>query len=285
MEMDNYDEEGAGGGSTKTSSFQCPRALQVVLVELPSAVTAPHWGTATVEYTDCAENCVLRFLQVALLADPGTASWEWTPRGRISAARAGELGAIPELVDFFERHPVALSQHAYASTAAGMAERCEFACLVTRRDGCAYVREGGFEMNAGVGNFLAVVRALFPCIELPAEAAVRADNGASYEQALQIVCDFFSTPRKHLQFHNFSFEGPTTVTRGKPPSWHWVHPIYGGVTPNGVAVDRKTRADLAVNGVRSLRFEWWDRDFPAEQGLVAVTSGHAQLYDIDDIDG
>lgn len=272
----------------KRASFKCPGALQIVTVDLPNEITKPFWGKDDVSFTDCAENCVLRFVQLALLNDPNedvgvsggpSEDSDKDFSRRINVARAAELGAIPEVVQYFERFPLALEQFEYTSSMAGLSARAAWATLVSQRDGCAYVRTGGFEMNAGVGNFLAVIQALFPYLGLPAGSMTRSDDGSVYKKGLQLTCDFFSTPSKRLGFEKFAFDGPTRCERTIPPSWDWVHPIYGGDTENSVAIDRKASAQLAINGTSHLTFSWWDRDFPAERDLVAVTSGHAQLYD------
>ncbi len=64
--------------------------------------------------------------------------------------------------------------------------RCQWTELTCSRPApCAYVRTGGFEMQAGATNFLAVLQSMFPRLKLP-QASMMRNCG---EQQLIQVCD------------------------------------------------------------------------------------------------
>jgi len=157
-------------------------------VHLPTEITKPFFEQP-VSYADCAECCLLRFVQLTLFVQSG--SNEVTHAHLVDLDHAEHLGADRGLIEYFRCFPAVASQELTSLEA-----RSAWAALVTRRAGCAYVRSGGFEMNAGVGNFLALLKSLFPKLPISEEVTGRSDNGNTVLEALKIVCSFFSRPDK-----------------------------------------------------------------------------------------
>lgn len=150
------------------SALGCyPDPFSTVTIHLPTEITKDFFKDP-VSYTDCAECCLLRFVQLSLLEsslEVDKASGEKGIYPSIKLDRMAKLGADAELVDYFQVFPEVLPQDLTSLEA-----RSAWAALVTQRAGCAYVRQGGFEMNAGMGNFLAVLKSLFPPLPIPEES-------------------------------------------------------------------------------------------------------------------
>lgn len=248
---------------------QFPDPLSAVKVYLPAEVTRPFFKQP-VSYTDCAECCLLRFVQLALFAQSGSS--DVTEARLIDLDHAEHLGADLKLIEYFRCFPAVLSQEFTSSEA-----RSAWATLVTRRAGCAYVRHGGFEMNAGVGNFLALLKSLFPKLPINEGVTARSDDGNALRGALKIVCCFFSRPGKKLSIANFSFVGPLWSRKKGQGGPLWTHPITHDFAQNEIAVDRETSMDVCVNDRQIYHFDLWDRHFLADGNAEEVTSGHAEM--------
>lgn len=248
-----------------------PKALDVVTVTLPRDMTS-HISKYEQSFTDCAENCLLCFIQVALLDSGGD--------GRvISSSRARELGAAVEISEYFSRWPYAFSQMEYEREHHNA--RCEWTQLTcSRPPPCAYVRRGGFEMQAGATNFLALLQSMFPLLTLPQACMMRNCSKKLLTQGFDAATSFFSTPEHHMKFQSITMKEPTTELRTNPPQPSWIHPVrQPALCPHSRAIDWHCSAVLHINDSAVLKFVWWDRDFPAEGPHESVASGHAQLLD------
>jgi hypothetical protein len=74
--------------------------------------------------------------------------------------------------------------------------RCEWTALTCSRPSpCAYVRRGGFEMQAGATNFLAVLQSMFPRLALPQACMMRNCSKQQLSQVHEVdACTYLPFP-------------------------------------------------------------------------------------------
>ena len=245
---------------------------------------------------DCAECCLLRFVQLALLSPsslphmrdsaelnpPSPPQMRSYDSASVDVLRAAALGADPRLLDYFRAFPRVHWERAAPGDDQGA--RDAWAALVSQRESVRYVRRGGFEMAAGLGNFLAALCSLFPGPGgLPDTAGrapplFRTDVADAYADALAVACAHLSSAESWvLSVGAFAFVGPLRCGRGSRSNGLWINPMTLDTAPHPVAVDREASVDVHVNGQAVYHFDLWDRHFLTCGGDEELTSGHAEM--------
>jgi len=215
----------------------------------------------TLSHEDCHECTILRLIQIM-----------FQNGNQVSVSLLKKKHASLDVIDYFTQFPF-IGDDEFYSTVYGQVARNEWSVLLSRRKGVKYVRPSGFELEAGIYNFIAAIGSLFP-INLSSHYVERGDQIRYYMDALQYIGEYMSFKAHRIEFTDVVW----TSTKDSSP--RNVFPE----TPSGVtsAENRICTATFCVNGQPWYRIQWWDSYFlfdktPDPKWYHMLVGGHVEM--------
>ena len=233
--------------------------IKAITVDIPKEIL-PR-SDFTLSYGDCHECTILRLIQIM-----------FKKGDRVSVSLLKKKNASLDLIDYFIQFPF-IGDDAFYKTVYGQVARNEWSVLLSRRKGVKYVRPSGFELEAGIYNFIAVMGSLFP-INIPSKYIERGDHIQYYTDALHYIGEYMSFKDHRIKFTDLVW----TSTKDLSPT------NVFSETPSGVASaeNRICTATFCINGKPWYRIQWWDSYFlydktPDPKWYQMLVGGHVEM--------